>query len=61
MASKNASGSLVPFSLQPGRIEDFVKGMEESADQRSKAVLEGLGVAYGLQAWSVFNKHMRGK
>ena len=59
MANTTANDSLVPFSMQPGRIDDFVTGMRESSDQRAKAVLEGVGAVVALKTWSAFNRYMK--
>lgn len=55
----NANGGLVQFSMQPGRIDDFLKGMKESADDKTKAAVESLGVMAGVSAWSAFRKYMK--
>jgi hypothetical protein len=59
MANTTANDALVPFSLQPGRINDFVNGMRESSDQRAKAALEAAGVFIGLRTWSSFHRYMK--
>ena len=48
-----ANVSAVPYNLQPGRIEDFVKGAKESHDASTRALLAAVGAnlaVRGLQA-----------
>jgi len=57
---KNANADdAMPFSMQPGRVEDFVQGMKESSDASARAALEALGVYAGIRSWSAFRRYMR--
>jgi hypothetical protein len=59
--SKNA----LPWSFQDGHLNDFVQGMKESSDNKSKAFLTTAGTYAGVRAWQVYRaarrKKMRGK
>jgi hypothetical protein len=57
MANAQPDG-LVPFSMQPGRIDDFVKGMKESADANTRAALEGLGVYLAARSWPALKRYL---
>jgi hypothetical protein len=62
MANTTANDSLVPFSMQPGRINDFVTGMQDSQPHDHgvlKSVATGVAVAAGLHAWSAFHRYMK--
>lgn len=59
MANTTANDSLVPFSMQPGRINDFVTGMQDASAERSKAVNQAVGVFVGLHTWSAFRRYMK--
>lgn len=50
-----------PFSDQPGRINDFLQGMRESADQKAKTAAETLGVVVGIRAWSAYNRYKKNR
>ena len=45
--------------MDPGRIRDFMQGVKESRDQRTKALLEMAGVYVAVQAWSAWRHHQR--
>jgi hypothetical protein len=62
MANTTANDSLVPFSMQPGRIDDFVNGMRD-AHPHDHAILKslgvGVGVVVGLKTWSAFHRYLK--
>lgn len=46
-------------SNDPGRIRDFMQGVKEARDERSKHLLEVAGVFVGIQAWSAWKNRKR--
>lgn len=60
MKSRNSDAyDGVPFSMQPGRIEDFVQGMRDASAQRAKGRDEALGAALGVLAVSALRRRMK--
>jgi len=45
--------------MQPGRIDDFVNGMKESADTNTKVALETAGVYLAVKSWPALKRYMR--
>lgn len=57
-----SNGYSGPYSMEPGRIQDFVKGMQDSKDEKASAAI--FGFAAGVTAttlWSHLRRHLREK
>lgn len=51
-----------PYSMEPGRIEDFVKGMQDSKDTKAASAIFGVAVGIAADsAWSHFKRYLRKK
>lgn len=43
-------------NMDPGRIKDFVQGVQEAREERVKKLLEEGLVYFGLRAWSAWRR-----